>query len=514
MLKRIFSVLTVLCFLSVLVFGNGQQDADTGSAAFKIWAVSAAEIPVDTENSPVWTAVEDKTGLDLEWQIVRNDVKDEQFNLMMAAGNLPDIVAYYEGKGGHESINKFGNEGAFIPLQDLIKEHAPNLNKMIMEDRLIRESVTAADGNIYFVPMMAAVNAARGWFIRYDWLEKLDLEVPETVEELKKVLMAFRDRDPNGNGQADEIPMIFRNRGDDPYYNMGALAYAFNADTSWVDRNGKVVYGPTEPQYLEYVAYLQDLYKNKLIDTEHFTRQGNVRTEFFGKNQAGVIHDWFASTSDLNEKLPESIPGFNLRHMAPPVSGSVEPFTRIQMSTVRNDGGWAITAECVDPIKAIKLMDFIYSDEGRRLTNFGIEGVHYTMVDGTPKYTDFIMDNPDGLGMHEALVTIGAQWKVGMVQDKDYEAQFANAIAFDARKDYSENFIAPEFPTLSFTVEEQEILKDKFSQIQTLVRELTSRTVVGGLSIEEFKSELNELDRLGLSQVTEIYQAAYDRKFK
>jgi putative aldouronate transport system substrate-binding protein len=451
--------------------------------------------------------------MELNWQMINAAVKDEQFNLMMAAQNLADVVAYYEGQGGHDSINRFGIEGAFLPLEDLINEHAPNLKAAILDDPDVRSGITASDGNIYFVPMLSAINAARGWFIRYDWLEAVDMEIPTTVEELYDVLVAFRDQDPNGNGKADEIPSVFRRRGDDPFYNLGALSYAFDADMGWVDRDGTVVYGPTEPQYVDFVEYLRRLYLEKLIDQEHFTRQGNPRDELFGKNQAGVIHDWFASTADLNTKLADSIPGFNLRHMAPPVSGDVEPFTRIQMSRVRADGGWSISSASENPLAALKLMDYVISDEGRRLTNFGIEGVHYTMENGVPTYTEFVTNNPEGLGMHEALVTIGAQWKVGMEQDADYEAQFANEIAFDARKDYMDNYIVTEFPALSFTTQETEVLKDKFSQIQTLVSELTSRAVVGGLTMDQFKTQMQEIDRMGIAQVTEIYQRAYDRKF-
>ena len=509
--KNMLVVLIVLVSSGAMIFAGGQREMQADqSAALDIWAVRAAEIPLG-DDVPVWMEVEDRIGTELNWRHISTEVKDEQFNLMLASQQLPDIVAYYEGQGGHSSINRFGSEGAFLPLEDLITEHAPNLKRMVLDDPLVRAAVTAPDGNIYFIPMMSALNAARGWYIRVDWLENLGLEMPETVEDLFDVMVAFRDRDPNGTGQNDTIPSVFRHRGDDAFYNLGALSYAFDADTGWVLRGDRVVFGPTEPQYLDYVAYLQRLYSERLIDREHFTRSGNTRSQLIGGNIAGVIHDWFASTADMNS-LESDIPGFTLLHMPPPVAPGVEPFTRIQMSQVRADGGWAITSSVSDRVAAIELMDFLYSDEGRRLTNFGVEGVHYTMQDGMPVYTEFITDNPDGLGMHEALVTIGAQWKVGMVQDVDYEAQFANAIATEARLDYMENYIVDEFPALSITTREQEVLEDKFSQIRTFVMEMKSRAVVGGLTMAEFEDQLDELNRMGIAEVTEIYQRAYDRR--
>ncbi len=244
-------------------------------------------------------------------------------------------VERYEGRGGFGAVNRFGEEGAFVPLQDLIEEHAPTLNAVLLEDELVREAITAQDGIIYIIPMMSAINAARGWYIRYDWLDELDLDVPTTTDELYDVLVAFRDQDPNGNGEADEIPMVFRRRGDDAFYNIMAFAYAFDADMEWVVRDrGRVVYGPSEPQYEDYLAYIHKLYSEELIDQEILTRSGNPRTEMFTNNRAGAIHDWFASTANLNDSLSGDIEGFNLRHMPPPVGTSDSPYTRIQMSRV------------------------------------------------------------------------------------------------------------------------------------------------------------------------------------
>jgi len=499
------------------VFASGGKDgaaaASGGKVPLSVWSVMAAEIPLTPDTIEAWNVIEDKTGTDLSWKFVStlSEVKDQQFNLMMAAGDLPDIIAYYEKSGGHTAIEKLGSEGAFIPLEDLIAKNAPNLKKVILDDPAVRASVTAPDGHIYYVPMLSALNAERGWFIRTDWLEKLGLKEPKTTEDLYKVLVAFRDRDPNGNGAKDEIPMVARRRGDDWMYNLGALAYAFDADVDWVVRKGKVSYGPSEPQYKEYLAYIARLYKEKLIDQEILTRKGNPRDELLSNNIAGSLHDWFASTADLN-KLSATIPGFALKHFAPPLGTVKKPFTRIQMSKVRADGGWSITTKNKNPVETIKMMDFVYSTDGVKLTNFGIEGKTYTMVDGVPKYTPEITKNPAGLGMHEALVTNGAQWKIGMIQSIDYEKQFANAQATAARLDYMKNYIVDKFPTLSFTPAETETIKEKYSQIQLLTTEMAARVMVGAMSVSDFDKVVLDMKKVGLEEVTKIYQAAYDRR--
>ncbi|MCG8480767.1 MAG: extracellular solute-binding protein [Spirochaetales bacterium] len=504
----------LLAALTGCAFAGGQGEAagTDGPPQMSVWSVLAAELPIDPDSSLVWSEVEERVGIDLEWDMISTEIKDEQFSLIMASGDLPDIISYYEGRGGYAAINRFGEEGAFLPLQDLIEEHAPNLERILLDDPEIRRTITAQDGNIYYVPMIAAINAARGWFIRYDWLESLGLDAPTTTDELYDVLVAFRDDDPNGNGEQDEVPLIFRRRGDDAFYNIRALAYAFDADMDWVVRDGRVVFGPSEPQYGDYLAYIQRLYGEGLIDREVLTRTGNPRTELFSDDRAGAIHDWFASTANLNDTLGGEIDGFELRHFSPPVGTVDEPYTRIQMSTVRNDGAWAISATNPDPVAAIRFFDFIYSDEGTRLMNFGVAGVHHELEGGVPTYTELITDNPDGMGMHESLVTGGMQWKIGMRQHIDYERQFANAVAFEARQDYMDNYIVEEFPVLNFTAEDRDTITDIQSQIRSYVLENTSRMMVGARSVDELPRFVEELEELGLSRLTAIYQAAYDRR--
>ena len=504
---------TVLLIIAATVFANGAKEtSSTDTVNLDVWAVKAAEIPIDTKTVDNWKAVEDATNVKLDWQLISAQVKDEQFNLIMASGNLPDVMAFYEGQGGFSSVNKFGSQGAFLPLEDLITQHAPNLKKALLDDQAVKEALIASDGHIYYIPMLSALNAARGWFIRYDWLQAVDKQVPTTTEELYDVLVAFRDGDPNGNGIKDEIPMIFRRRGDDAFYNLGALAYAFDADPEWVVRDGKVAYGPVEKQYQDYLAYIAKLYAEGLIDQEILTRPGNPRSDLFGKDVAGCIHDWFASTATLNDTLTDEIPGFDLRHFAPPVGTASEPYTRIQMSKVRADGGWSISHSNPDPIATIKMMDYLFSPEGSKLMNFGVEGDTYTMQEGSPVYTAKITNNPER-GFHEALVLNGMQWKIGLQQDIAYEKQFANAIATDARLDYMENYIIEEFPVLSFTEEEQMLLNDKYSQIKLYTAEMSAKALVGGIAPSEYDKVFSRLNTMGLKEVQAVYQAAYDRKF-
>ena len=131
----------------------------------------------------------------------------EAMNLLLATGDLPDIVG---GANIRQPVNEYGPQGAFVPLNDLVAEHAPNIQAWFDEHPEIWDAISAYDGNVYYIPYLPDGKYARAWFVRQDWLDTLGLERPDNVDELYEVLVAFRDQDPNGNGVKDEIPFFVR----------------------------------------------------------------------------------------------------------------------------------------------------------------------------------------------------------------------------------------------------------------------------------------------------------------
>ncbi len=131
----------------------------------------------------------------------------EALNLLLAQGDLPDIVG---GNRIKEFVNQYGPEGAFVPLNDLVREHAPHIQAFWDSHPGLLEAISAYDGNYYYIPYLPDGKFGRAWYIRQDWLDKLGLEQPQNVEEYHDVLTAFRDQDPNGNGLKDEIPFFAR----------------------------------------------------------------------------------------------------------------------------------------------------------------------------------------------------------------------------------------------------------------------------------------------------------------
>ena len=131
----------------------------------------------------------------------------EAMNLLLAQGDLPDIVG---GNLIQQPVNQYGPEGAFLPLNDLVKEHAPHIQAFWDAHPELLEAISSYDGNYYYIPYLPDGEFGRAWYIRQDWLDKLGLEQPQNVDEYYEVLKAFREQDPNGNGLKDEIPYFAR----------------------------------------------------------------------------------------------------------------------------------------------------------------------------------------------------------------------------------------------------------------------------------------------------------------
>ncbi|MBQ3168651.1 MAG: extracellular solute-binding protein, partial [Clostridia bacterium] len=160
-----------------------------------------------------YQTIMEKTGVNLEFNHPAAGQQADQFNLMIASNNLPDII-YYNWASVSGGPAKYIEDGTILALNDYLEDWAPNFLAYMEKYPDIRKQTVLDDGTYYMLPMIRLdeETGAGTWFktagfmIRQDWLTALDLEMPTTISELHDVLVAFRDNDPNGNGEADELP--------------------------------------------------------------------------------------------------------------------------------------------------------------------------------------------------------------------------------------------------------------------------------------------------------------------
>ena len=250
-----FPIVTEPVTLKILL-SNGEQVSDFNDNAFTQW-------------------LEEKTGVDLQIDVVNSTDAQTKLNLVLASGDLPDILLGFPMTPS--LLAQQGGEGTFIALNDLMAKYGDESKRIFEVDRpQLLPLNTSPDGNIYGLP---EINECFHCFLSQKlwvykpWLDKLGIAVPTTTDEFEAMLIAFRDQDPNGNGIADEVPFSGSVDGQGGWHNsvdqnlMNAFVFY---DRIQHDRllliDGKVEAAYAQPGYREGLRYLNRLYSEGLID--------------------------------------------------------------------------------------------------------------------------------------------------------------------------------------------------------------------------------------------------------
>lgn len=472
---------------------------------------------------PVYQELEKRTNIHLDFQLLPLTDPLEKFNLIMASGDLPDIVAY----ANADAINKYGMEGAFMPLQDLINEHAPNI-KAALDDPMPGEplpykqnawaEITSGDGNIYTIPLISASNAIGAVFaIRTDWLETLGLEMPETIDDFYNVLKAFKEQDPNGNGEADEIPLMAGQGGKTA--RILPLVNAFDAHMNlYIDeKDDTVKYGPVEENYKEGLEFLNKLYREGLLEEDYLTATRDQWEARATGNQGGVMFAWPASgIGGANSGLQKLSSDYKFSPMAPLKSKSGAQFKDTNTAGRMVQPRMAISVTNKYPVETMKLFDYCLSEEGTHLISYGLEGVHHNMVDGKAVYTDYITNNPDGFDpeaarVKDGLVATALPYAIGW----ECHFQAMEEVApwtVEAWRIYREpGMVEAPFPTLNFTDQELSRRNTLLAEIDTFKDPMIDQFIMGIEPLDKFDDFVAGIKKAGLDELLEIYNTAYQR---
>lgn len=438
------------------------------------------------------------------------NISDEMqaFNLAVTFDELPDIISLSQA----DKLEELGMRGGMLPLNDLIDKHAPNIKKFFEKYPRYKKDAIAADGNIYFIPDYYdwyVMKAAQGLYIRKDWLEKLNLEIPNTMEDFYNVLKAFKTQDPNGNGKNDEIPYFERST----EFVEKELIGLFGAEISfYIDENNKVQFGPTQERFKEAILEITKWYSEGLIDQEIFVRGFQTRDYILRNNLGGATFDWFSSTSSYNSdsSLKEQIKDFEFIPIDPPLYRGKRYAPDARPTYL---GGWGITSSAKDPVSIIKYFDYWFSEKGYELSNWGIEGDTFLRYkDGRKYFTDKIIQAKNKTPL-EALRDEGIQFRIGGMQDYNYEKAWSDPEANKWMERYTrEGFLIEPMPTLKYTLEESEKLQTIKIELDSLVKDMCHKWILGVVNFNDTYDEfLMKLKTLGLSEAIQINQAAYNR---
>lgn len=450
---------------------------------------------------------EEITGCKVEWTSPTNSARTEQFNLMIASGNYPDLIVNYW-NSATDGAKQYAEDGVIVPISDYL-DYMPNFKKFIDENPDVAKQFTEADGTIYYAPSIRKDPELRtyvGPTIRKDWLDKLGLSMPTNTDELYEVLKAFKTQDPNGNGEADEIP--FAGIGGDSWsFGIGNILNAFNAHYSFYIKDGKIVHGMMEDEIKPGLEYMAKLYSEGLIDPDYLINDQekydgkilNDRSGFF----FGVQPTTYYKTLNDGTKQLVGVPYFggicyNQEYRGDMCGEQV-----------------AISTSCENPEGAARYLDWFYSEEGMEAMSFGIEGTTYHKVDGKRVIDEeYVFNNPNGLESSVICATtfFSSYANFAGFQLWELYSQTLSPWGRDAIKVWNESAdITNAMPPLKFTSDEAEEMSDDLLTIVTYVSEQFNSIIIGRRSVDDLDEIRNELNNMGMEKILKIYNDAYAR---
>ena len=520
---RIICLLLVLV-MAVSVFAGCKKDSSTGEGEI-LESKLGDSYPLETNETISWWVQPDantnavaeefgdtewakefekQVGVDIDW-VQPTGNANEQFNLLLAANDLPDLSDRYW-KDFPGSGEKAVSDGYITRLNELVDSFAPNFKKFINDNNPDwMKEIKTDTGLIYSLPYVQFQTSTGGFIVRQDWLDELGIATPETIEEWEAMLVAFKEK------KGAKAPLSIGLSA----FRSGGLTGAHNMIGNWYVDNGKVKYGYNEPEYKDFLTTMNDWYKRGLLDKNFSVNDGKTIDAQFMNGDTGVVYGGITGGIGVYTAAAKAN-GSNLRPVALPFpthkKGELPEFG--QKTSVVSTLSCAIAESCKNKELAMRVLDYMYSDAGHMLHNYGVEGKSYTMVDGKPKFTDFIYNNPDGWTLAQALSLYARPYNVfsGYSSLDAYEQQLTTQDMKDAYKiwgktNQDEHRLPPLYPT------EDEIAKITTIQnaIQTYSEEMLIKFISGVEPISNFDKYLAEMKKLGIDTWCDVQQAGYDR---
>ena len=217
------------------------------------------------EDKIIYNMLEEQTNVHVNLNLAPYALQVEKLGIALNTGDYADVIAGWL-LGTKDIIDLGMGDQTFLPLEDLIAKYAPNIEE-VLNIPGVRESMTLPDGHIYCIPyVVGEPEATFKPYINQVWLERVGMEMPTTPEELKAVLIAFRDQDANGNGDpSDEIPFS----GDPNNLSLGMLAGWWGVDANSGNSDypyfalvdGKIQFNANKPEYKQFIEFFSKFYE-------------------------------------------------------------------------------------------------------------------------------------------------------------------------------------------------------------------------------------------------------------
>ena len=468
-----------------------------------------------------WANITEETGITIEWTELAAGTAAERIPLMLSSGDLPDV--FWAVLSDAQVLQ---NESNLFAMEDYMEDFAPN--SLATYDQLgvdWKQIATTPSGHIFgFLGRYESLYENTGdgiQIINKAWLDKVGMDVPTTLDEFTEVLRAFKEQDPNGNGQADEIPYCFS---EDMW-----CAYATNTMGWWgigdgagsdtssskSTRDGKVTGSVNTDEYRQYLEYTHSLYAEGLMDQEGFSQNTEVFSTKIKSGQVGTYFCWTALEYLTSEQAEDWV-------VMPPIQAieGVDPIANgeVDRSTIQKNK-WVITTSCEHPEAAMRLWDYQARDvESKMTVAMGEKGKlwdeyedgsgYYFVVpeDTTPEFTFEHMKYTYGVVNDPPLLTKEETPK------NDGEISPSAALRDSMVDQVDEYFLPKEDQLPQIYVSTEAIDQRTFieTDLFAYIKEFRAQAIMNGFTDDEWNNYVSQLDAYGYQDWLQWYQDMMD----
>ncbi len=543
MCKRFCFIFFAFLLVGGFAFGGGQQgDSGKSDQSIEIEMSAPGTFPIvqepvemtamipshgmvedfNTNEFSKW--LQEKTGVDMYYEVIPEANIAEKLNITLASGDYPDMFLSMGITPTQEVL--FGAQDVFVALNPYIQEYGVEYKRLMKELPQVEEVMRRSGDKIYSIPKVNlcyhCLYSQKFWIYK-PWLDVVGMDLPQTTEEFRAVLKAFREQDPNGNGKADDIPLVGGTTG--WHTNLdGFLMSAFiynDSEERMIVENGKIDVVYNKPQWKKGLQYMKSLYDEGLIAPESFTQDVNQFRQMLRDPEKVVVG--VAACGAIRGMCGADNYIWRDYVTVPALSGP-DGYRRAFWDAFGGITGDAwITSSCDYPAVAYRWGDLHLSEESTMRSVHGRPGIEWR--EATPE---------DGVGLNGLPAETFRILVLGEIHNAHWNQRGPSVRTFNTRQRWA---IAPsqpghekilyeetkknyapyaqpmenQIPPLVFTDIQAEELGDRQTVIEEYVREMIARFVTGDVDLDSgWDSYLKELEAMGVQRLIDIYQAAYD----
>jgi len=435
----------------------------------------------DYNDNEFFKEMEARTGIHIEFMTPASGEEQSNFNLMIASGELPDIIVrsdlYTEG------LDAGIDDGYFMDLTPYLDTYLSAYSSRRSTDAINKDTTT--DGGRVGALYAIYTEEQPPWLglqVREDWLNDLNLDVPVTFDDWEKMLTAFKDE------KGAYAPLSLNKNG----YMMltNAMSAGFNSMFDFMNVDGTIQYGPITDGWHDYLLKMSDWYAKGLIDPDYMTSAAFfVDMEKVTAGQSGAWTSMYTMPALYEMSSPD--PNMNIIPVAPP-KVNADDTTHIRLKNTTVNIAVSVSADTKYPELCMEWLNYLFTDEGSLLANYGIEGKTFEYDEnGAPEYNDMIIANSEGLSMSQAQakytcppsnMSVYYDWTRELISVPEEDIK-----SYDIWGAAKDDYVLPS--TLSFSSSESKERASIYSDIETYVTECTNQFITG---VKDINTEWDE----------------------